>query len=133
MSVTSKKNLESLGLKWQEIATTEVNKQPRMGEKAKGAMGAVDTGRLRASLSYITNNKQSGFNGSRVPESQDKDVLTGRSGKDEVIVGSNINYALYVDQCTKKMAKRPYLTNSVANYLDDYKTVVTDVRNGRRI
>lgn len=63
-------------------------------------MGAVDTGRLRRSIEGDDN------------------------GKDTAYVGTNVEYAPYVEYGTSKMAARPYLKNALANYVDEYKRIL---------
>ena len=60
------------------------------------AMGAVDTGRLRGSITHTTDD-------------------------DAAYVGTNVEYAGYVEFGTSRMPARPYLENAVANYADEYK------------
>lgn len=54
---------------------------------------AVDTGRLRASISFITASGQSGSGAEKVPESKDGDRLDGQGPPNTVVVGSNVSYA----------------------------------------
>ena len=96
--------LEALGMKWQEIVVREINTQPRMGKLAGNATGAVDTGRMRSSMEYVVD-----------------------KGKQEVTVGSNLNYALYVTYGTWKMPRRPFFQNSGFNYDKQYKAVIKGV------
>ena len=95
------KALASIGLKWEEIATMEINNQPRFG--GSPGMGAVDTGVMRSSNTHQVN-----------------------MAKKEVIVGNPLNYALYVTYGTWKMPRRPWFQNSIEKYVDDYHTVVID-------
>ena len=108
--------LEALGMKWQEIVVREINTQPRFGhalsskrtkkgkrKKRKGE-GAVDTGKMHSSMKYKVNRK-----------------------KQEVTVGSNLNYALYVTYGTRKMPRRPFFQNSGFNYDKQYKAVIKGV------
>ena len=59
----------------------------------------VDTGRLRNSISWA--------------------VLD-----DSVYIGTNVEYAPYVELGTSKMAARPYLRPAVTDHVDKYKAVV---------
>ena len=98
------RTLNALGMKWQEIVTMEIDSMPRFGKlKDTGAMGAVDTGRMRASMEYTVD-----------------------KGKKEVTVGSIINYALYVTYGTWKMPRRPFFQNSGFNYDREYEKVAKD-------
>ena len=112
------KALTAIGLKFQEIATKEAT-----------AMKVVDTGRYRASLSFVTPEEESGFNPefSKTLYSQEDDVLRGRSKPKSVRVGSGVNYAQALEYGTARMAGRPTIGNAVLNYNDDYKEIVAKI------
>ena len=57
---------------------------------------AVDTGRLRASISFVTASGEKGDSGAMSPpNAQAGDKLSGKADKNSVIVGSNVEYAEY--------------------------------------
>ena len=85
------KALTEIGLKWQEIVTKEITD-----------MKAVDTGRLRSSMTY------------------EVDAPNKRT-----VVGTNVEYAPYVHEGTSRMAARPFLKNSLLSYKDDYQEIVS--------
>lgn len=62
-------------------------------------LGAVDTGRLRGSITHAVDD-------------------------DSAIVGTDVEYGVYVEMGTYKMASRPFLRNAIENYVDDYKNIV---------
>jgi len=62
-------------------------------------MKAVDTGRLRGSITHAV------------------------SGND-VYIGTNVEYAPYVELGTRKMAARPFLRNAITKYSEDYKGII---------
>ena len=98
------RTLYGLGMKWQEIVTTEINNMPRFGKNPRNgarAKGAVDTGQMRSSMEYTVDTR-----------------------KKQVTVGSMINYALYVTYGTWKMPRRPFFQNSGFNHDNEYKNVV---------
>lgn len=67
----------------------------------------VDTGRLRASIN------------------------TQKTGKMQVQVGSNVEYAPYVEYGTSKMQAQPYLrpaVDQVLNNIHEFNTVKTNMR-----
>lgn len=66
--------------------------------------GAVDTGRLRNSITY------------QVGETNSKEPC--------VYVGTNVKYALWVEDGTSRMKARPYLKPAVENFGDQYKEIV---------
>lgn len=65
------------------------------------SMKAVDTGRLRGSISH-THDDEAAY------------------------VGTNVEYAPYVEYGTYKMPSRPFLRNAISNYIDEYKKIIED-------
>lgn len=66
------------------------------------ALGAVDTGNLRSSISHYYTQSQGG----------------------EVYIGTNVEYAPYVEFGTSKFPKeRPFLRNAVMKNKDEYKAI----------
>ena len=59
----------------------------------------VDTGRLRNSISH-THDKNTAY------------------------IGTNVEYAPYVEMGTKKMAARPYLKPAIADHIREYKNTI---------
>jgi len=108
------KALEMIGLHWQRRATEQATK-----------MGVVDTGRFRSSLSYITPESESGANKQRrvSKASQDGDTLTGKAPKNIVVVGTNVEYAPYLEFGSRGRPARPTIQNSVINYQKDYAKI----------
>ena len=80
--------LEALGIEAEGNAVDEIT-----------IMKAVDTGRLRGSISHAV------------------------SG-DDVYIGTNVEYAPYVELGTRRMASRPFLRNAITKYSEDYKGII---------
>lgn len=93
MSKNKNKALEMIGLKWQGAVTQEITQ-----------MKAVDTGRLRSSMTYQVDSRN-----------------------DQVVVGTNVEYAPYVNYGTSRMPARPFMENSVLNHKSDYQEIVANV------
>lgn len=74
-------------------------------------MKVVDTGRLRASLSFITPTGKGG--NIPVGNSKPEDQLFGNSKKNSITVGSNVPYAKINETGGSKRPARPFLTNSI--------------------
>lgn len=105
---------------------------------------AVDTGRLRASLSFVTPNYSSGQTQQQIPKPpvmvgdekfnknllKDGDLLSGASAKNSVYVGTNVEYAEYVHNGTSRMTGRPFLKVGIENKLDEIKEQVKAIFNG---
>lgn len=62
----------------------------------------VDTGRLRASISHDTD-------------------------EDTMYLGTNVEYAPYVELGTSCMDAQPFLRPAIENHMDEYKDIMNDV------
>lgn len=93
---------------------------------------AVDTGRLMGSIS--TNWNESGFSNGRVdtpaisedgasqPEIKNDDIAVVR-------IGTNVNYAIYVHEGTRRMLPRPFLLIAVKAKLPKIQNEINDLFN----
>lgn len=106
--VKKNKILYAMGLKWLEICTKIIT-----------VNGIVDTGRLRASLSFITP-IESGGNGAI----ETGDDITGRSEEGSIIVGSNVKYAAKQELTNKKGS---FIKPSILDYKEDYKEIAKTI------
>lgn len=106
----------AIGFKWLELATKTITVNK-----------VVDTGRLRASLSFITPYKSSGENpfAEKAKESKASDRLRGTSGEDNVVVvGSNVSYAKKQELENKKGS---FIKPAILEYREDYKNVIEEI------
>ena len=74
---------------------------------------AVDTGRLRASISFITPTQKGDSGQPKPANAQSGDELTGTAEQNTVVVGSNVSYSEFVHNGTSKMAGRPFLREGI--------------------
>lgn len=74
---------------------------------------AVDTGRLRASISFITPTQKGDSGQPKPANAQSGDELTGTAEQNTVVVGSNVEYAEKVHNGDSKMAARPFLREGI--------------------
>lgn len=90
----------------------------------------VDTGRLRNSITHAVG-------GSSVTGSYHADTARGGSqgfgtyngtvgtrGDHSVSVGTNVEYAPYVEMGTSKMGARPFIEPSVSDHLNQFKHII---------
>ena len=91
---------------------------------------AVDTGRLRASISFITAGGDSGAGAAQVPESKSGDRLNGKAEANTVVIGSNTSYAEFVHNGTHKMRSRPFLREGIDNTKGEMEEIVKDIFEG---
>ena len=80
--------LEALGVQAEGNAVKEITD-----------MKAVDTGRLRASISHTHDD-------------------------DSAYIGTNVEYAPYVELGTYRMEPRPFLRRAIDSYRDEYKGII---------
>ena len=91
----------------------------------------VDTGRLRASISFIAKDKQGkGMHISK--NSQPMDTITGLTAANEAIIGSNVEYAAYVNNGTTKQPPRRFMEHGILDNKTDIQAIITDVIKGVR-
>lgn len=81
----------------------------------------VDTGRLRNSITYATTSYQSPAN-ANPPDYQ----LQGKPAENEVVVGTNVEYAPYVEygDMNHKVGKKHFLRDSLAKHQNHYKSII---------
>lgn len=99
---------------------------------------AVKTGRLRASISFITSSGdmsvvpsgEQRYENKAVKESKNGDKLSGKAPENAVIVGSNVEYAEYVHNGTSKMPGRPFLREGIEQTKDDMQRQVEKIFKG---
>lgn len=88
--------LDALGLEGEGNAIDEVSK---LVYDTPESPNYIRTGDLRKSITH------------------DKD-------NDSAYIGTNIEYAVYVELGTRYKGARPFLRNAVANYTDNYKAII---------
>ena len=90
---------------------------------------AVDTGRLRNSVTYAVAGYEAGKDSYGVDPGKEGEG-GGYSGtmpgeKDEAVyIGSNVFYAPYIEEGTRKMAARPFIKPAALNHSEEYKELM---------
>lgn len=92
---------------------------------------AVDTGRLRASISFITPTQKGGSGQPKPANAQAGDDLTGTAEENSVIVGSNVEYAEKVHNGDSKMAGRPFITEGINKTKDQMQEQAEKIFKGQ--
>lgn len=92
---------------------------------------AVDTGRLRASISFITPMDKGGSGQPKPANAQAGDELTGTAEQNTVVVGSNVEYAEPVHNGTSKMAGRPFLREGIDKTKDQMQEQAEKIFKGQ--
>ena len=87
-------------LKQKKVALEAIGLQGETNAKMHiTAVGAVDTGRLRGSLTHA-------------------------SDGESAYIGTNVEYGVYIEMGTYKMKARPYLEPAVMEHQDEYRELV---------
>ena len=92
---------------------------------------AVDTGRLRASISFITPTQKGDSGQPKPANAQSGDELTGTAEQNTVVVGSNVEYAEYVHNGTSKMAGIPFLREGIDKTKDQMQEQAEKIFKGQ--
>lgn len=92
---------------------------------------AVDTGRLRASISFITPTEKGGSGQPKPPNAQAGDELTGEAEQNTVVVGSNVEYAEKVHNGDSKMSGRPFITEGINRTKDKMRERAEKIFKGQ--
>lgn len=92
---------------------------------------AVDTGRLRASISFITPTDKGGSGQPKPANAQAGDELTGTAEQNTVVVGSNVEYAEKVHNGERRMAARPFLREGIDKTKDKMEEQVRKIFEGK--
>ena len=111
-----------------------------IGEEAAGnAMeeltnqDAVDTGRLRNSITYATKQHteaktfswHKGRNGE--PAGSGSTAPKGIPEKDTVYIGTNVEYAKYIEAGTSRSKPRPFLKPAATGHSEEYKRIAENI------
>lgn len=92
---------------------------------------AVDTGRLRASISFITPTDKGDSGQPKPANAQAGDDLTGTAEENSVVVGSNVEYAEKVHNGDSKMAARPFLREGIDKTKDQMQEQAEKIFKGQ--
>lgn len=95
---------------------------------------AVDTGRLRNSISHATNTNIGSLNYSWGNSTKGRNINAGSGTtspkgspeENNVVIGTNVEYAPYIELGTSKITPRPYLKPAIANHISQYKEIIEE-------
>lgn len=100
---------------------------------------AVKTGRLRASISFITSSQQSGGEKNKPENAKETDALRGIAEPHTMIFGSNVEYAAAVHNGmwtseaggkNKKYKVRPFLREGLDRSRDEIRDLIERIFKG---
>lgn len=122
------KVMEMIGIKAEGYAKLELTRSE-----------AVDTGRLRNSITHSTKANTADFaykwrkssKGRGTPAGAGMTTSHGGEEDATVYLGTNVEYAPYVEFGTSKMEARPYLKPAFNDHLSEYKNMIFNELKGR--
>lgn len=98
----------------------------------------IDTGLLRNSITYALHGKAANAmaysadrarkEGETIPSGSYSG--TAPDGTNTVYIGSNVEYAWYVEEGTRKMVPSHFLRDALADHDEEYKNLIKQVMNG---
>lgn len=120
--------LEDIGIDAEGYAKTYIEADPNR----------VDTGRLRNSITHSTQQKPASYGytwekGKKSGRAGGSDTTSSHGGEEElaVYIGTNVEYAAYVEMGTINMAANHFLRNALANHKDEYKEDIENALKGK--
>jgi hypothetical protein len=130
---------KSVSTAWYAVGlTVQANVVKAMSEIDETGRDTVDTGRLRRSMTFITSDKQSPIpaaarvnlkaNGKNPALATDR--LKGRAPKSEMLFGSNVEYATWVNNGTEKMQGHRFMQRGIVEHKGEYEALFKDVLKG---
>lgn len=94
---------------------------------------AVDTGLLRNSVTYAISGKKpakDAYHADREKNGEKRSGgysgVMGSSDEHAVYVGTNVEYAPYIEMGTSKMAPRPFLKPAVESHISQYQHIIAN-------
>lgn len=88
---------------------------------------AVDTGLLRNSITHAISGESPAITEYKSDKGDEKGSYSGSIGSKKepaVYIGTNVEYAPYLEMGTSRTGPQPYLKPAVMDHLDEYKDIV---------
>lgn len=98
-------------------------------------MRAVDTGRLRNSVTFALAGESAAIDSYTADRGKGGEppaggtysgAAEGDDGDTVVYIGTNVEYAPYIEFGTERRGPRPYLHNAAADHADEYRKIFED-------
>jgi HK97 gp10 family phage protein len=95
-----------------------------------------DTGLLRNSLTYALDGEGAQKSNYKADKGAETGSYTGTTPKEgfskrSIIIGSNVEYAIYQEYGTSKTPAQPYIRPAASNHTDEYKAIIKAYMQGR--
>lgn len=95
-----------------------------------------DTGLLRNSLTYALDGEGAKKTNYKADNGTETGSYTGTTPKEginrrAVIIGTNVEYAIYQEYGTSKTPAQPYIRPAASNHTDEYKAIIKAYMQGK--
>ena len=95
-----------------------------------------DTGLLRNSLTYALDGEGAQKSNYKADKGAETGSYTGTTPKEgsnrrAVIIGTNVEYAVYQEYGTSQTPAQPYIRPAAANHTDEYKAIIKAYMKGK--
>lgn len=128
MNRRAKKALEAVGIQAVGHCKVELSNTPKR----------IDTGLLRNSITHALGGGAPAISSYRGDKERNGAIPTGSysgvapaENVPVVYIGTNVEYAPYVEMGTDRMAPNHFIKNGVANYADEYKRMINKYMKGQ--
>ena len=113
-----------------------------VGLKAEGyakLLCPVDTGLLRNSITHAVSGHSASISNYHADKTNKAGTsqrvgrysgTVGNEGDKSVIIGTNVEYAPYVEEGTQRTKAQPFIKPAVENHISEYKTIVEAMLKG---
>jgi HK97 gp10 family phage protein len=111
--------LEAVGVQAEAYAITEITTQ-----------GAIDTGRLKNSITHAVSGdsaRQHAYNDDNGNSFTENIEGAGEAKDHTVYLGTNVEYAPYVEMGTQKKGARPFIRPAIENNISTFQQIFTSV------
>lgn len=97
--------------------------------------GAVDTGRLRNSVTYALDGEATAISDYTDDKGDQRGQYDGKApaeskGNRAVYVGTNVEYGPSIESGTYKMRARPYIKPAIADHVQEYEGILKKILEG---
>lgn len=123
------KALETVGFQAERNAKKEISNV--VYNTPQSPSGYKRTGLLRNSITFALDGEPANVEGYKADDGSKTGSYSGQApkegkGKRAVYIGTNVEYAPYVETGTSRMKARPFLKPAIQDHIDEYKTILKE-------
>ena len=125
MAIHLKDNSSTILAKIEKCKNATLKAIGIQGQAYATLLCTVDTGRLRNSITWVTSEGQGAANTQPAAKSggtaKPSDYApNGAANPDTVHIGTNVEYASYIEEGTRNQTAQPFLRPAISDHIDDW-------------